>query len=369
MFLLRKQHIDPDEFLQRENNNFDFIRLIGACAVIFSHTYAIAWADFAAEPFQAFSHGKLAVGGPFLYMFFFLSGFLVSRSYLNSSSPQHFFKKRLLRLMPAILIMIPIVMFVIGPLFNELRPAEYFSQRHTWGFLRNISLYRLQSTLPGIFPNNPDPYIANTNLWTVALEFSWYSLTAILGVLALLRRRWALWGIFVICYGAMLWKAEWMLTVDIPILDQDLRPFVRVGIYYSAGMLAYQYRKIALKLNPILLVVFLPAWLVGVYFGLSDWVTPIFVPLFTLIFAAMKLPWTKRLTRLGDPSYGMYIWGVPLQQMVVALFGTNWFVAFFGGLGLSYLVGLASFWWVEKPALDLRNKDLLAWLRKSVKRA
>ncbi|HHG85114.1 MAG TPA: acyltransferase [Bacteroidetes bacterium] len=365
MFLFRKQHIDPDEFLKRENNNFDLIRLVGAIAVIFSHTYAIAWVDFGADPLQSFSHYKLAVGVPFLYMFFFLSGFLVSRSFINRKSTWEYLQKRGLRILPAILVMVPLLMLVIGPIFNELSPLEYYSQRHTWGFLRNISLYWLQPTLPGIFAENPDPYLANTNLWTIALEVTWYGLTALMGILAIFRHRWALISLFFICYGTMLIATDWMVSVDIPLLGIELKPFIRVGIYYSAGMVFYSYRAFFLRLNPVILLFLTPLWFVSIAYDLSDWTTPLFIPIFTILIATIPLLWSKKVTRLGDPSYGMYIWGVPLQQMVVAMFGTNWFVAFFVTILLAYLLGLASWWWVEKPALGLRSKDLFLWLGKS----
>ncbi|MEM0997660.1 MAG: acyltransferase [Bacteroidota bacterium] len=355
---MRKQHIDPEQFLRRENNNFDLIRLLGACTVIFSHTYAIAWADFAAEPFAQITDGKLAVGVPFLYMFFFLSGFLVTRSFLSSRNARHFLQKRILRIFPALVVMVLLVMLVVGPMFTELSWGEYFQQRHTWGFLRNISLLRLQTTLPGVFADNPDPYFVQTNLWSVSLEFCWYLLTAVFGVLALFRRRWSLVALWVFLYGSMAFFGDWMLSKDIPLLDLELKPFVRVGIYYVSGMLFYLYRHQFLRLNPGLLVIIIPLWFLSVVNGLSDWTTPLFIPLFTLLFATLRLRGTQTLARLGDPTYGMYIWGVPAQQAIVAWFGPNWMVAFVGGLLLSYALGMLSWHLVEKRALRWKKSIL-----------
>jgi peptidoglycan/LPS O-acetylase OafA/YrhL len=347
--LLRKRHIDPEHFLRRENNNFDLIRLVGACTVIFSHTYAIAWANFSAEPFARITDAKLAVGVPFLYMFFFLSGFLVTRSFENSRSASHFLQKRLLRIFPALVVMVLVVMFVVGPLFNELSVGEYFRQRHTWGFLRNISLLRLQPTLPGVFPDNPDPYFAQTNLWSVTLEFCWYMLTALFGLLALFRNRWrqpALIGLWLLLYGAMAFFGDWMLSKDIPLLDLELKPFVRVGIYYVAGSIFYLYRHFFLRLNPWLLLLITPLWFWSVVNGLSDWTTPLFIPFFTILFATLPLRASKRITGLGDPTYGMYIYGVPAQQAVVALLGTNWMVAFVAAWSfLMCWAWLPGIWW------------------------
>jgi peptidoglycan/LPS O-acetylase OafA/YrhL len=367
--IFRRSHIDPEAFLKRENNNFDLIRLVGASTIIFSHSYALVLADFSLEPFQQLSGGKLAVGSPFLFMFFFLSGFLVTRSYLRSHDTMHYIRKRLLRIFPALIVMIPLVMLVVGPLFSELSFQEYFSQRHTWAFLRNFSLFRLQPTLPGVFPHNPDPYFIQTNLWTVALEFAWYMLIAAFGVLTMFRRRWSLIGLFVVLYASMLLFGDWMLGKDIPLLGLALKPFVRVGIYFVAGIIFFLYRKTLLQLNPWWLLLLIPIWFISAINGLSDYTTPLFIPFFTLMFATIPLPFTHKITSLGDPTYGMYIWGVPVQQAVVALLGTNWYVAFFVGWVLSYLMGMLSWHLVERPSLRLKQKDWRVWLQKFRKAA
>jgi peptidoglycan/LPS O-acetylase OafA/YrhL len=40
-----------------------------------------------------------------------------------------------------------------------------------------------------------------------------------------------------------------------------------------------------------------------------------------LAFGTYTTPVVRRVSRFGDPSYGLYIWAFPVQQSVVAVFG------------------------------------------------
>ena len=214
--------------------------------------------------------------------------------------------------------------------------------------------------LPGIFPDNPDPYFANTNFWSVAIEFSWYLVTALLGVLALFRHRWSIVALFLLMYVSFGIFGDWMLSKDVPVLGLELKPTIRLGLYFTAGMLIYLYRDQFLQLDPRLLWMLVPAWIGTIALGWTDWTSPLFVPLIVLLVATFQWPWVHRLAAFGDPTYGMYIWGVPLQQIVVATLGTNWFVAFFVTVPLAYGVGLLSWHLIEKPALKYRK---LLWVK------
>lgn len=356
--LFRKNPIDPDRFLRREHNNFDLFRIVGAGMVIFSHTYYIAWGDFMLEPLVVQTQGRISVGSIFLYIFFVLSGFLVTRSFIYSESVVSYVKKRLLRILPGLIAVVLLTMFVIGPLFNSLSPQEYFTEIHTWKYLKNITMYRLQYDLPGIFPNNPDFGTANSNFWTIALEFTWYMLVIVMGLALAFRYRWPLIPLFLglfISFG--LW-GDVFDNVRIPILAQELKPLFRVGLYFLAGSILYLYRAWFLRLNPQLLLLIVPGWFLTVWFGYTDWTSPIFIPLITLLVATLHLPFVQRMARYGDPSYGVYIWGIPVQQMVVALLGTNWFVAFFVAVPVAYAFGYASWHFIEKPALRWKNRKI-----------
>jgi len=59
-----------------------------------------------------------------------------------------------------------------------------------------------------------------------------------------------------------------------------------------------------------------------------------------------------------DYSYGIYVYGYVIQQMLVSLFPdlTDVYAFTFLSLALSALVGAASWHFVEKPALDMKKR-------------
>jgi peptidoglycan/LPS O-acetylase OafA/YrhL len=80
--------------------------------------------------------------------------------------------------------------------------------------------------------------------------------------------------------------------------------------------------------------------------------------LFYFVFSKkVKLPDTAKF---GDLSYGIYLFGWPVQQLVMVYLGHK--LNFWGTLSVSLLflvpIAFASWHLIEKPALALKNKSL-----------
>ena len=75
----------------KRNNNFDGLRLIGALLVVFSHQFALAgrW-----EPRVIGDHSFGSLG---VLIFFSISGYLVTSSWIADPHPGRFFTRRFLR--------------------------------------------------------------------------------------------------------------------------------------------------------------------------------------------------------------------------------------------------------------------------------
>ncbi|WP_230281463.1 acyltransferase family protein [Croceicoccus sp. Ery15] len=169
--------------------NFDTLRLIGAVAVLFSHGFLIAEVNDP-DKYQGFI---LGLGGYGVEVFFILSGFLVTRSWLSSSSGASYFWKRFLRIYPAYLASILIVTLVVVPLLAVQAPVDYFRSGETWWALNNalhfdyeeywisgVAFYQSDSDLNGVM---------NGVLWTIQAEVLLYIFVAILGLLRILRAK------------------------------------------------------------------------------------------------------------------------------------------------------------------------------------
>jgi len=113
--MIKNNTIHWDEY----PNNFDFIRFCLASFVVLSHSYQIVGKRFL-EPFGVFTYHFAGIGEFSVYLFFIISGFLITKSFLNNSV-RNYLKSRFLRIYPALFVLIIITIstgsFIISDTF------------------------------------------------------------------------------------------------------------------------------------------------------------------------------------------------------------------------------------------------------------
>ena len=126
-----------------------------------------------------------------MFVFFAVSGFLVTQSYEQTRDPLRFIAKRALRIFPGLFVATVMSAFVLAPLVTTLRPSAYFSQPAPYLYvLGNTLLDQTVHELPGVmFVNNPVGLEINGSLWTLRFEVMMYAMVLGLGLLRLLRLR------------------------------------------------------------------------------------------------------------------------------------------------------------------------------------
>jgi len=170
------------------DNNLNLIRAIAATMVLVSHAYPIALGPDAIQPLKLLTGQSL--GSLSVYVFFAISGFLITMSFERSSSYRSFLTARFLRLLPGLVVSLALVAFVMGPLVTELPLMAYLTHPETWTFmLRNILLALPQYTLPGTFEDLPYPSVEGS-IWTLIYEVICYMGVFACGVVGILQRRW-----------------------------------------------------------------------------------------------------------------------------------------------------------------------------------
>ncbi|MEO6109549.1 MAG: acyltransferase [Candidatus Saccharimonadales bacterium] len=331
-------------------NSFDAIRLFAAILVIFSHSFALT-----GQPEPAAKLVSLGAVG--VWIFFILSGYLISKSWEQYPRFNVFFAKRALRIFPGLIVAILVTIAVTGLFFTTVPLKQFLLSQETWGYLNNIFLYNNTFTLPGVFTDNVYPGAVNGSIWTLCYEFTMYIAVAIIGVLKLYKRIKPLY------FWVFLFIAVLVVLINgNPILNQSLfyltfSQFLIFALVYFSGVMMHKYEKkikLNTKLGVVSLVVFIGATLLF----------PKFAPLFASLFLAYAIfsigrhsLFSSLSERIGDLSYGTYIYAFPIQQMIESVTHTpNPYKMFVLSLVLTLATAALSWHFIESKALVLKSK-------------
>lgn len=345
----------PDlQVAPRERNNFDAIRIAMALLVVWSHCFALFYGTEASEPLSLLTAGTINAGNLGVDVFFTVSGYLITQSMLRSRGPWLFLRKRIRRIYPGFLAATAVCAFVILPLWDV-----HYDFR---GIIKTLGLNLL---LQGYFVNDA-PFVHNPvhalngALWSVSFEFWCYLGVLFLWVTGLLKRRSVVLALFVlavafhVCCDATGRKPGWGLVgliIGWPYLWGRMAPF------YLIGMLFYFYRA---PLSKYIAAASLLTLIAACRFSVitTDIVSPLAIGYLTF-YAAFAWRGVSA-AKCGDFSYGVYLYGFPIQQILRSL-QMSFAVYTISALVLSLLAGIASWYgverWFERPA-RLANPDL-----------
>lgn len=318
----------------RESNFFDILRLGAAALVIVGHAWPLSGMT-GVPRFAGISIHHLGV-----YIFFVISGYLLATSWERRPRAVPFLIRRCMRIFPALIVVVAFTVFAIGPLATVLPIVQYWSSGETWQYLFNVTLFA-QYELPGVFETNPTTAV-NGSLWSLGVEFSCYLMlvvTALLGVRAKLAVRVLI--VMIIAIGVLTGALTGPLcTTAIAI------------VFFVLGSLVARGGKLAQW----------PVWpaLVGliVIAPLQGW-TGILLAWIVVTYAVVAIGSRRSRTasvvrKAGDPSYGMYLWGFPVQQILVAMAGVQpVLVSVAIVLPIAIMLGYSSWWLIERPAIRL----------------
>lgn len=354
-----------DEDLRR--NSVDALRLGLALLVVFSHAYPLS--GNLTEPFAVWTHGLTSLGEVAVAGFFTLSGFLITRSYERAASLSRYLWHRGLRILPGFWVCLLITAFVFAPLSAKL---SGMSQHALWAapdgpFAYILSNWRLQIqqwAIAGLPINIPYPHAFDGSLWTLWLEVRCYIAVAVLGALGVLRfARWLFPVLSVILIGLLLstWLHPSVMRTDLiaPYFWQwmdSTQLNLQLWTCFFVGATAYLYRQY-LPLSPLVALVALVGFVLlsPTPLGPLSAVLLLSYAMLTLGFR-VGVRQAMHLRRVGDLSYGAYIYAFPVQQLLAQLGFAALPVGLFALLGViaTLPMAYASYRLVEAPSMKLK---------------
>ncbi len=327
-------------------NNFDLLRLFAAGSVVLFHCYALTgrWTD---EPLWNLAH-ELNFGALGVKIFFVISGFLVTRSWLGRASVPSFVSARVLRIYPA-LVAATLFTIILGGLSSPLAWPSFLTDPATLDYAWRVALgWEMVYRLPGAFATNPFPHEVNGSLWTLPIELRLYVVLLVAGSVTLLRRRQA-------------WLAVVLGLTVLFAARPDLFPLVpntlvvrELALLFGLGSLAAVWHDSL----PISLVAALVALLLVVWnpLGLTRGVllSPLLAYMVLVVAYHPAVQW-PRFAIGGDYSYGLYVYSFPIQQTIVERLPSISPLGMFAlALPISLAVAAASWHGIERPALRLK---------------
>jgi peptidoglycan/LPS O-acetylase OafA/YrhL len=330
------------------DNNFDVLRLLAAISVIFSHSFLIADGNVNREPLIWLTGRQSILGLAGVFVFFAISGFLVTQSWERTASAPRYFAKRALRIFPALVVALILSAFVLGTVVSTLPLKDYLANPAPYLYVgHNAALSLKIHQLPGVlFVDNPVGLEVNGSLWTLRYEFMMYLMVMALGMARVLN----LWS----CLGLL---ALGMACVHFPTLHALGGGWGWMLSFFAVGMTLYKLKdtrifdyRVALA-AVALLVTSIPLGQFILLFPLTGCYLALWLAL------NPRLP-NLRAARWGDFSYGLYIYGWPSEQLSIWLQGGHapWWRVFLPGLGLACVLAVLSWRLVEAPALSLKSR-------------
>lgn len=344
----------------RRDNRIDHLRLVAALAVVLGHSWHIALGRSAQVPLEEwtlFGFHSLAV-----HVFFFLSGLLVTESARRHvAAPTRYLCKRALRIFPALIVnavVVPVVLVGVGA-WTGVGLADM--ARYA---LRLVTLFSVQYEHPGAFADMPFHGAINGSVWSLRHEIIVYGvlmLAGLSGALTKPTRRAVFLGLLLafVLVGHLV----------APHAQGGWLYLVAEGRYvmfsFLLGVAAHQFAG-WIPLHPVVVLPGIALVLAGD--ALASRVMAECGVIVITCAATLLLAYPRRAVWQlpHDVSYGVYIYSWPIQQLTVFLAATAFGMSltpvglFLLCLGPLLVVSLASWLWVERPALAIMDAT---WVR------
>ena len=341
------------DFAAAGKNSFGLVRLIAAMAVVVSHSYIIVGGMGVLQPLEALTGYPL--GAHAVHVFFTVSGMLVAASFDRRPSELAFGAARFFRIYPGLIMATLLVFLAMALLVSTSSFSEIMTGSGGSYFAKILIGLAGSSSISGVFDNLPLAGEVNVPIWTLKYEVICYiTLGLVMAFVVRSKLITALQAATVILIVSGLWMLRGLAYNDAHFIDH----IARFSFSFWVGVAAWHLRdKIAMRFDIFATLLIITA--------LSIYLHLLVVPHFLIIttgYAALQLGQYRfgklsEFTDRNDLSYGVYIYGWPLQQTLL-LHNPGFGPLMLAFASLIILLPLAYLSWrlIEKPALKMKDR-------------
>jgi peptidoglycan/LPS O-acetylase OafA/YrhL len=341
---------------QGHDNNLNLLRVVAAMLVLVSHSVTVATGRADLEPGRGLL--GLSLGDVAVDIFFVVSGFLVTGSLMRSNSLAKYAAARGLRIVPGLWVALLFTVLVVAFRFSAQPAGEVLSDPATWRYLARNALIVTGAdfNLPGAFEGNPFPRNVNASLWTLPLEVWMYIILAAEWWLAgRFLRRLGSTGLTRLLFGtAVVLMAA---ALGLALAGHPSNSTRHAAVFFSAAWMYAVRDRIPLKGGAAAVAAAVVVAAAMASHGTFEIAYRLLLPYIVLYVAYVPAGFIRQYNRIGDFSYGVYIYAFPFQQIAAALFpGIGVWGLFLVAAGMTTVAAILSWHLVESPALELRAR-------------
>jgi peptidoglycan/LPS O-acetylase OafA/YrhL len=338
------------EYAVGRDNNFNLLRLLAALSVIVAHSVAVL--GLPPNPIVSYDRLGLSLADIALDAFFVTSGFLVTASLVNRGDLVAFLWARALRIYPALWVMLALTVLILAPSLTSLPLLAFYGapEMHEYLYKCATLIGGVRWSLPGVFDTLPLKGEFNGSLWSLPVELRLYLYLAAgwLILAAAPRIRVKTLSLLTPVVSAVLFVALLRGRLfGAPFNPADIRVFMFV---FASALYLWRDR-IPLTRSTFAGVI---VCLLVASFDRSAFFVAYLVCFAPLVLHCAYIPGgrIRAVNDWGDFSYGVYIYGFPIQQALAFLFPTLTLFAMIGlACGLSLGIAALSWFIIEKRAL------------------
>ena len=324
--------------LSQKSENMQFIRFIAAICVMYVHAFRLS--AYSAGEFQT----KIAtyLGEYAVNIFFVFGGFLAARSLHTKKNKMGwmFIRRRLERIIPPLAFVV-VFSVLMGSIFSSYSFIGYFSEKKTYLYLLNSFCIPIHD-LPGVFEGNVN-HTVNGSLWTLPVEMACFIAVYLLYRLGGLKKSYSI--VIIIALPLAYYSMRYFPPVVNSAIILAILFFIGVLLFlWSEALVENIWMELILLSALVLCFIFDKKYL-GAFFAL---------PYFVIEVSFRKKQCDKKLGSLGKYSYCMYLWGFPIQQVLINCFGSsmNPYLNFGIAVPVDLLFAVITYNLIEKPLAE-----------------
>lgn len=324
-----------------KSNNFNLLRFIFASLVIVSHAHELRDGNRSNEIltriFGSISFGDLAVD-----CFFILSGYLISKSWIERPSVWAFFSSRVLRIYPGFIVASLFCAFLVGPIYGAF---DYFQSFNPMSYLGSVG--KLKSpAIPPVFQGSHYP-VVNGAMWSISYEFVCYMLVLVCGIVGVFKRSYLFLALAIFCTIAH-------VATRLGLIPDSFDKIFRCVMAFSFGGCFYIYRQKIVWNRYFAIVAVIITSVLLFSKPLAEPALCIFFG-YAILYFAYHASLFHGFNRVPDISYGIYLYAWPINKIILSYSpAMNAYLSMVLVFVLSACCGVLSWYLIEKPSLKVK---------------